>query len=221
MYQNRNRLILGTIIIGVVVGVVGFTMYYFISTRSVSVHAKNVVSFSIAKQNTTKSGTEKSGSTKTIRLKKGKAYSLNFLGAEGYSSGNMAIIPDATSININPDYSAAKLAQMLESEIGAINSAILGSGTSINELYSVERGQLSHYGEWYFTTLKYKGSVDDESSDTLVVGLQKKQGSWIVMLSPGIIFTTADYPDTPREFIDAANAYQNNHVTPTEELYYR
>lgn len=219
MYQDRRKIIRYAIIGFVGVGFIGYIVTYFASTRTVAVTAKNITGYTVDEED--KTGKKMSAAKKSFRIKKDKAYTLNYTGASGYADGVVPIDTSTKSVTINPDYSAEKLNQMLVSEMSALTTAILASGTSIDALYTINQGSLSHFGEWYFTTLTYKGSSEDASSDTLVVGLQKKNGAWQATLPPDIVFTTAAYPDAPRDFINAANAYQNARVTPVEESYYQ
>lgn len=216
MYQDRRKFIhLGVLVIAII-GIASLVVSYFASTRTVAITTKNVVSFTVSEQQG-KLGKKITSPTASVRIKKGKTYIVNYTGASGFATSTSIITPEATSVSINPDYSAEKLDKMLSAEIGTINTAITASGTAIDTLYTIQRGALSHFGEWYFTTLKYNGSTDDQSSDTLVVGLQKKQGVWTAVLTPDIIFTTAAYPDVSRDFINAGNDYHYLHVIPTEE----
>jgi len=220
MFQNHRKLIRYIIVGVLVVGIVSSVITYFVSTRTVAITSKNSTSFSLSEQD--KKTSRQMAATKTsVRIKKGKTYILSYVGASGYANGEMTITPTTETITINPDYSTEKLNKMLDADITAINTTITASGTSIDTLYTIQRGELSHYGEWYFTTLMYNGSAEDASSDTLVVGLQKKGGVWTAILTPNIIFTTSTYPTVSRDFIEAANEYQSNHVSPREESYYQ
>lgn len=220
MIQGRGKLIRYVIFGVLIMGIIGYVVTYFASTRAVAVVSKNITTFSVGEQSA-KAGKQIAASKKSVRVKKGKTYTLNYVGTSGYANGKVTISPTTDSVTIDPDYSAEKLNTMLDTDLTSINAAITASGTSIDTLYTIQRGTLSHFGEWYFTTLTYNGSADDESSDTLVVGLQKKQGTWTVILSPDIIFTTAAYPKVARDFINTANTYQSIHVIPVEELYYQ
>ncbi len=217
MYTNRSKVIVRVASIVVMLGAIGFVINYFASTRSVAIDAKNTATFSIVEEGSDAIGKDTPASNSSVRVKNDKTYTVAYKGVAGYANGATTITPTTTTVTINPDYSDEKLSQMLDSEIVAINAAIVSSGTNITTLYTVDRGQLSHFGEWYFTTLTYTGSSDDESSDTLVVGLQKKSGKWVPVLPPDILFTTIAYPDVERSFINTANAYHDTRVSPTEE----
>lgn len=205
----------------VLVGVIAYTINYFTSTRTVSISTKNTASFNVSEEGSNGVGKDSPATTKSVRIQKDKTYTVAYKGVSGYGNGTIVITPTTTTVTINPDFSSEKLTQMLDAEIGTINAVIAASGTNITTHYTIERGQLSHFGDWYFTTLKYIGSADDESSDTLVVGLQKKSGKWVTVLFPDIVFTTAAYPDVARDFIDYANEYHSARVTPVEESYYQ
>lgn len=215
MYQDRRKLIWYAIFGVLLISIIGYTVSYFGSTRTVAVTSKNITSFSIGEQDK-KASKQLAATKQSVRVKKGKTYTLSYVGKSGYANGSTTVTPSTTTVAINPDYSAEKLSGILTTDIAAINTAITSSGTSIDTLYTIQKGTLSNFGAWYFTTLTYNGSKEDASSDTLIVGLQKKQGVWTVVLTPDIIFTTAAYPDVSRDFIDAANAYQNSHIIPVE-----
>lgn len=204
------------VLLVVVVTIPIYTLYYFGSTRTISVSAKNISAFSISQEGNTTKSKIYSANTHSIRISKNKKYLLTYTAVNGYQGGTENISVTDTAIAITPDYSLEKLDNMLTSQIDNINSQIRQSGTNIEVTYVINRGTLSNYGNWYFTTLTYKGSSDDDNSDTLVVGLQKKNGEWKVILNPDIFFTTAAYPSVSRDFIDAANTYQKTHVIPTE-----
>lgn len=221
MYQNRRKLISRIIFFALLLGAIWLVINYFTSSKTVSIRATNITSLSLREEGSDKVIKELPGTATSVRVKKTKTYVLAFTAANEYASGATIIAPETKTVTINPDFSEAKLQQILDAEISSINNIITTSGTNISTLYTIDRGQLSHFGEWYFTTLTYKGPPDVEPSDTLVVGVLKKDGAWVAELLPNIIFTTADNPKVSREFIDAANAYQNKHVTPVEELYYR
>lgn len=216
MYRNRRKLITRISVVVLLISIVAYGINYFASTRTVEISTKNTALFSVNEEGSNTVGEDTPATTKSVRIKKDKTYAVTYKGVSGYGNGTIVITPTTTTVTINPDYSYEKLTQMLDAEIGTINAVIAASGTNITTRYTIERGQLSHFGDWYFTTLKYNGSSDDDSSDTLVVGLQKKAGKWVTVLFPDIVFTTTAYPDVDRDFINAGNAYHDTYVTPVE-----
>lgn len=214
-----RKILLLVVFISVVLAVPLYIIYYFASTHVVRVTAHNITSYSVAETGNKNAGKSYTASPESIRLKKNTAYTITYTAAEGYADGSRAIDATTSAVTLRPDYSAAKLDALLDDEIDAINKVISQSGTTIDTLYAINRGQLLKNGAWYFTTLSYtySGSSNYGSRDTLVIGLQKKDGKWGVKLSPNIVFTTIQYPLVERDFINAANNYHLTHVTPTEE----
>lgn len=215
----KTFLIVMLVVIAIVIPI--YTVHYFLSTRIVGVSAKNTSKFLVSVASNPKTQKTYPASTTSIRISKDKEYNLTYLAVSGYRNGSQTIRPSDQSVTINPDYSTDTLDALLNTQLDIINTAIRQISPVVDSLYTIDKGSLSNYGNWYFTTLTYKGSIDDENSDTLVVGLQKQKDGWVVALPPDIIFTTVAYPQVSRDFIDAANEYQKNNVTPREESYYR
>lgn len=71
--------------------------------------------------------------------------------------------------------------------------------------YIIAEGKLYGEGEWYGTTLTYKGK-DSLNRDTLRVLMQKKQGVWIVRtMPPQMLLSTVEYPDVPKSVLESIN----------------
>ena len=212
----RKWIILG-ILICIVLAIPIYVIHYYSSTRIIHLDVQNITSLRFDEG--TKKGKTYPANTTSVRINKNQTYSVVYTASAGYQSGTQNVETTDTVVTIRPDYSSSKLSELLDAEITAINAAIIDSGTNIETLYTINRGQLSNFGTWYFTTLTYKGSADDDNSDTLVVGLQKKNDTWVASLTPNIIFTTAAYPTVSRGFIEAANNYQKSAISPTAESY--
>lgn len=217
MRSKRFFVIIGIAAFFIVAGLI-YTINYFSSSRIVTVSATHISALTLAESNTNNTkGRSYPAATTQLRVKKETNYQLSYMGVSDYANGYVTITPETQNITINPDYSAEKLHSILTSELPTIQSIIRTEYPTVDQLYTLNTGNLAHYGEWYFTTLTYKGSFDDESSDTLVVGLQKVDNAWKFTLTPNIVFTTHDYPDAPRAFIDAANQYRSGYVTASSE----
>jgi hypothetical protein len=79
------------------------------------------------------------------------------------------------------------------------------SNPKISQLYVINAGSLYHHGEWYGTTLSYKGP-DALSRDTLRTVLHKVNGAWEVAAPPKLVLSAKDYPDVPAKVLSAVNA---------------
>ena len=76
------------------------------------------------------------------------------------------------------------LAAQLETEQATIDTVLIAAYPKIQTDYLVNKGQLyGEKGEWYGTTLTYKGA-DVANRDTLRLLMQKKDGIWIVRTAP-------------------------------------
>lgn len=212
--QRKHPLIIIGIVTFFLIVAILYTVNYFSSSRTVSIHAIHIKSLTLTNpEKNGDKGKTYAATAKTIRVKKDTTYQLTYAGADGYTDGGVAITPETKTITITPDYSAEKLQSMLSAELSTIQGVIRAAYPTVDQVYTLNTGSLSHYGEWYFTTLTYKGSADDESSDTLVLGMQQSSGEWKLTLTPNIVFTTHDYPGVSRVFINAANQYRIDHVT--------
>lgn len=221
MRRPSMKTFLLTLLVVIAIVIPIYTIHYFLSTRTVVIRATNITSFLVSTGKSSKGNKTYPATTTSIRINNDQEYTLTYLATSDYKNGTQTIHATDQTVTINPDYSTDKLNALLSPQLETINNTIRQISTVIDSLYTIDKGNLSNYGDWYFTTLTYKGSIDDENSDTLVVGLQKHNGTWVVTLPPDIIFTTVAYPNVSRDFINAANEYQKNNVTPREELYFR
>lgn len=98
-----------------------------------------------------------------------------------------------------------ELVNKLKTEQATITSVLLASYPKIATDYIVNQGQLYDQGEWYGTTLTYKGT-DTMNRDTLRVLMQKKQGLWIVRTTPPEpLLSAKKYADVPRSVLQSIN----------------
>ncbi len=145
-------------------------------------------------------------SGQTYKLKKG-LYLLR-LNGEGIATDDVPVkvgaIPVETSLN--PNYSTDHLKTLLASEQADIQAAILASNPKIGSLYKINAGTLYQRGEWYGTTLSYKGT-ETLSRDTLRLVAHKVKGEWFVVTNPPQISLSASkYPSVPHDVLSAVNA---------------
>lgn len=100
---------------------------------------------------------------------------------------------------------AQELANLLETELPGITSAFNQTLPTAAEQYTIDRGRLYEQGQWYGTTLTYKGA-DQANRDTLRVIMQKKDGRWIVRTTPPQpLLNKKELPDVPITVIKSLN----------------
>ncbi len=104
-----------------------------------------------------------------------------------------------------PVISKVDLQKQLLSEQPTITSVLLAAYPKIATDYTVNVGKLFDQGEWFGTTLTYRGS-DTANRDTLRVLMQKKQGLWVLRTTPPRpLLSIVDFSDAPKSVLDAIN----------------
>lgn len=143
-----------------------------------------------------------------VKLKNNQAYLVSYKGVDGYADGERVVtLTKNQSITINPYYSEAKLNQMLNQELPAIQSALKQKYSNIN-LYVIQPGKLYQWGDWYGTTLVYVGPYTPYR-DTLRVVLKKDSNEWKVLTDPPYISLNKYlYRDVPVEILNEVNAQE-------------
>ncbi len=97
------------------------------------------------------------------------------------------------------------LKKQLQTELPAITSALTAAYPQVSTDYTINPGNLYDKGQWFGTTLTYKGS-DTDNRDTLRVLLQKKNNIWIVRTTPPQpLLSTAEFPDVPKSILQSIN----------------
>jgi len=219
MSRRKNTILIT--LLAIAIAVAFFVIRYFTQTRMVPLSVKNISSLSLVDASKKKaSGKSYAANTKAVRVWDGKTYTLSYVGSDGYATSSVSITPKTESVTIDPDYSDAKNSNLLAEAMPDIIAAIHGAAPTVDQYYTISRGNLMKHGAWYFTNLVYKGPSDDDSSDTLTTGLQKVGDEWKVALFPSIVFTTSANQGVSKDFIEAANNYRFTTVTPTAESYY-
>lgn len=127
-----------------------------------------------------------------------------FIGASAFTYGALTANPEQ-----QPSQAAAPektdLKKLLKSERPTIISVLTTAYPKINTDYIVSEGKLYEKGEWYGTTLTYKGK-DSLNRDTLRVLMQKKQGAWVLRTTPPqMLLSIIDLPDVPKQVIQSIN----------------
>ncbi len=176
------------------------------------VHSHDVAVYDASESQTSKAvlAQHVSASGESLKLKKNHTYIVKAKGESGYedSSVGFVLTDEPKTININPFYSKDKLADLLKTEQGAIKQALSAAYPQIS-LYKVDNGKLYHWGDWYGTILRYKGSYG-QSSDSLRVVLAKEGGTWKVKTDPpNITLSKFVFPDVPVDILrDVNNSFK-------------
>jgi hypothetical protein len=209
MTSGRNR---KTLLAVIGLCAILWLAWYLLSFKSLVVTYKNVSKVEVYKTSSLDAGKGKkpfatlTHSGQKIKLRGGN-YTLHYTGNPGYVSRYSAVevTEKAQAYSINPGYSSERLDEIRKDEEAAIIKAMVAKYPEINTLYKIQPGKLYENGNWYGTTLYYKGT-DKYNNDTLRIVLQKVSGAWIVKTVPGIILSTYTYPDVPENVLKDVNA---------------
>lgn len=97
------------------------------------------------------------------------------------------------------------LNEQLTLEESTIIAVLVEKYPKISTDYVVNKGQLFDKGQWYGTTLTYKGSNID-NRDTLRVLMYKKDDIWTLKTTPPRpILSAKDFPDAPKTILQIIN----------------
>ena len=98
-----------------------------------------------------------------------------------------------------------ELDNLLQTELPTHAEVLTAKFPTAVDLYTINQGQLFDRGQWYGTTLTYRGS-DEDNRDTLRVLMQKKDGVWIVRTTPPqLLLSQKSYPDVPKAILQTIN----------------
>jgi hypothetical protein len=109
------------------------------------------------------------------------------------------------TVGIDPDYSDAYLASVLNTENTAIQSVIMSAYPAVMGQYDIFSSQLFKKGEWYGGLLKYRTSDPNELRDPYRVILHKVNNTWVIVYNPEIVVTKTNFPDVPVEILTSVN----------------
>lgn len=210
MLPLRPRTFIWVVIIVIPLVVAIVYVKHVLSSRPLTVLYKNVTSASVYDT----SGREAGGddillgkiteSGDTIRIPKNLAsVMVIYKGAGGYADGLVG--GDTRQVNIDPEFSAEKIAGLVTAERSQIESAVF-SGLQNQSSYTLGQGTLFDHGAWYISKLTYENSTD-ANSDTLRVLLRKEGDEWQRIGFPALVFTTYSTKNIPLSVLDAVNTY--------------
>lgn len=212
--KKRSLAYLGGLVL--LIGLAVFGVNYYLSLRILTINYKNINSVTVYSTKKLNSGSQKSvkkisHSGEEIKLPKGD-YTLHYDAAKNYESlfVKIHLTRNHQVINLSPSYSDEYLDKMLSGELENIDGAILQRYPQAQQLYTIQRGKLYGQGNWYGTTLTYKGNALGSSlfqTDTLRIILQKKDGQWNIETNPPYILLSRDeYPNVPEDILRSVNA---------------
>lgn len=225
--NKRNILLL--VIVLTIIGLVLFVFSYFNSQQFVTVNYKSVSKVTIQKVGEGARSLEKETiykkSGEKIKVSKGH-YLLKYVGNDGYASDyqNIDVENSPVFIRLDPDYSQQKLSSILDGDFENIKAVLNTKLQNISD-YNIQKGKLYKKGQWYATTLQYKGS-DDFNYDTLRLVMEKKEGEWILVTNPpNIVIGSKDYPNIPLDVLQDVNNVQNTgfiekYTSPGDKVYF-
>lgn len=143
-------------------------------------------------------------SGKYLTISQDGNYSVKYTGKYPYDSGEFIIDTSKDKIVIYPYFSKKKLESIVEQEAPSIKKLLTDSYNNI-DMYDIQKGKMYFYGDWYATTLQYKGS-DPLYSDSLRIVFQKIKGEWVVATNPpGITLSKYSFPDVPETILRDIN----------------
>lgn len=198
----------------VVVLLLVFWMFlsYRLSLRSMTINYKNISSVSVYGSGSLDSGNnpkpEKviTSSGTVLKLPKG-SYALYYKGQAGYESlyKYIYLYKNGQTFNLNPEYSQDQLDKIRNKELPSIFKTISDKYPNIG-LYSIKPGEIYNDGNWYGTTLVYKGN-DSFNSDTLRIVLHKEGGVWVIKTDPpDIVLSKLRYKEIPESILSKVNS---------------
>ncbi len=188
-----------------------FGAQYYFSMRKLTVNYSNIAHVSVYRvdsrgidKNSKPVSTIKS-SGQTIKLRSG-SYVVRFEADTNYQDRDVAVNLNQKhqTITYKPYFSSDKLASLLPSELPSIKQ-LISTQIPASSQYEVQPGKLYHLGEWYGTTLVYKGQ-DFFNADTLRLVAHKENNSWIIKTNPpNISLSRLVFTDIPSDILRSVN----------------
>ena len=207
MLQNNPRRIITALIILIVVSISAvITIQYIQSRKTIEIKFSNVTDVNVVEYRTLKPVKTILKSGEKITIQKDVRYKVTYKGNDGYSGGEINIDNRKDNIVIKPYYSVEKLESLLTgNDVNSIRSKIQDNflPTTLNS-YTVKRGQLYHFGDWYSTSLVYNQEYN-EVSDTLHIIAKKTVQGWEIVADPSITFDRFNNPSVPIDILQSIN----------------
>ena len=207
MLQNNPRRIITALIILIVVSISAvITIQYIQSRKTIEIKFSNVTDVNVVEYRTLKPVKTILKSGEKITIQKDVRYKVTYKGSDGYSGGEINIDNRKDSIVIKPYYSVEKLESLLTgNDVNSIRSKIQDNflPTTLNS-YTIGRGQLYHFGDWYSTSLVYNQEYN-EVSDTLHIIAKKTVQGWEIVADPNITFDRFNNPSVPVDILQTIN----------------
>lgn len=184
-----------------------FTLQHLQSRRTIEIKFENVSEVKLVEFRTLKLVEVVKNSGDIVTIDKSVRYKLTYTGSDGFTSGDVAVDANKDTFTIKPYYSVEKLDSLLtDGDITSIHNEIKNKYiASTLDQYTIDRGQLYHYGYWYSTALIYKQGYSN-ISDTLYVIAKKTARGWEIVADPDITFDRFNNPSIPVDILQAINA---------------
>lgn len=203
--MSRARIRAAVIVFAVVAIIVGgvYSLSDYLSYRNVtftlSQNTKSITIFAGEKEVTTLNS---SGQT---RLKPG-SYSVKPSGDKVSPSPMPVVIKNDTStIPIDPYFSDSYLSSSFSGEISNIHASMTAKYPVLSNYY-ISQGTFYHFGDWYGTIMFYSPKDGSPSAGNVFsVIMHKVDNKWQVAAEPSVVFTYKNFPDIPKDVIEAVN----------------
>jgi hypothetical protein len=207
MQPNNLRRIVVSLVVLIVVSVGLFVTFQYIQSRkTIEIIFSNIPELKIVEFRTLKPIKTITKSGEKITISKDVRYKIIYKGTEGYASGEMDIDNHKDTVTIKPYYSVEKLDSLLtDINVISLHSKIRDSYLpAALSSYTIQRGRLYNFGEWYSTSLIYNQGYN-EISDTLHIIAKKTAGGWEIVAGPNITFNKIYTPTVPIDILQSVN----------------
>jgi hypothetical protein len=207
MQPNNLRRIVVSFVVLIIVSVGLFiTFRYIQSHKTIDIVFSNASEVKVVEFRTLKPVKTIPKSGEKITISKDVRYKITYKGNDGYASGEIDVDNRKDTVTIKPYYSVEKLDSLLtDIDVITIHSKIRDSyiPTTLSS-YTIQRGRLYNFGEWYGTSLVYNQGYN-EVSDTLHIIAKKTAQGWEIFADPNITFNRFDSPTIPIDILQSVS----------------